>query len=140
MRNDINIRCKGSPLTVIVAEKYPISRAALAALLSYDGYRVFQAANARSAISHLNTVADVRVLLADLDMPEWSSIVRHATETTDALVIGLEGNVPFHKLYNVEEYGIRLCLQKPLRYEDVLSAIQENINPSGDEAHHRKAA
>ncbi len=137
MRNEINPRCTGSGLTVIIAEQYPISRAALAALLSYDGYRVFQAANARSAISHLSAISDVKVLLADLDMPEWRSIVQHATETTDALVIGLEGNVPFRKMYNLQEYGIRFCLQKPLRYQDVLAAIEGNAYPAGE---YRKAA
>jgi hypothetical protein len=81
------------------------------------------------------------VLLADLDMPDWQSVVRHATATTDALVIGLEGNVPFCKLYDLAGYGIRLYLQKPLRYKDVLTAIEENIErPSLDGAHHRKAA
>jgi DNA-binding NtrC family response regulator len=141
MRNDINTQHQESPITVIVAEKYPISRAGLAALLSYDGYRVFQAANARSAISHLNVPADLKVLLADLDMPDWQSMVRHATATTDALVIGLEGNMSFGKLYDLTGYGIRLCLQKPLRYKDVLRAIEENIQrPSVDGTHHRKAA
>jgi DNA-binding NtrC family response regulator len=125
---------------VIVTEKCPISRAALAALLSWDGYRVFQAADARSAITHLKNVADVKVVLADLDMPEWRSIVRHATATTDALLIGLVGNVPFWKVHDLKQEGIRLCLQKPLSYADVVVAMEENIQPSGDEAHHRKAA
>jgi CheY-like chemotaxis protein len=137
MRSDSNARCKESPLTVIVAEKCPISRAALAALLSCDGYRVFQAADARSAIAHLTNVADVKVVLADLDMPEWRS---NATATTDALLIGLVGNVPFWKVHDLEQEGVRLCLQKPLSYADVVAAMEENIRPSGDEAHHRKAA
>ena len=140
MRSDSNGRCKGSPLTVIVAEKCPISRAALAALLSCDGYRVFQTADARSAITHLTNVADVKVVLADLDMPEWRSIARHATATTDALLIGLVGNVPFWKVHDLKQEGIWLCLQKPLSYADVVVAMEENIQPSGDEAHHRKAA
>jgi DNA-binding NtrC family response regulator len=118
-----------------------MSRAALAALLSCDGYRVFQAADARSAITHLKNVPDVNVVLTDLDMPEWRSIVRHATTTTtDALQIGLVGNVPFWKVHDLEQEGIRLCLQKPLSYADVVAAMEENIQPSGDEAHHRRAA
>jgi BarA-like signal transduction histidine kinase len=101
---------------------------------------VFQAADARSAITHLENVADVKVVLADLDMPEWRSIARHATATTDALLIGLVGNVPFWKVHDLKQEGIRLCLQKPLSYADVVVAMEENIRPSGDEAHYRKAA
>ena len=57
-------------LTVAVAERYPISRAALAALLSNNGYRLFQADSVSSAaIPHINSVGDLAVLLADLDMP-----------------------------------------------------------------------
>jgi BarA-like signal transduction histidine kinase len=73
-------------------------------------------------------------------MPEWRSIARHATATTDALLIGLVGNVPFWKVHDLKQEGIRLCLQKPLSYADVVVAMEENIRPSGDEAHYRKAA
>jgi DNA-binding NtrC family response regulator len=116
-----------SPLTVIVAEKYPIARAALAALLSYDGYRVFQAENLNAAISRINAVQDVAVLLADLDMPGWRTIVRHALRTRDAVVIGMEGSHPISEMYDLSERGICLCLQKPIIYKNLRTTIEENI-------------
>ena len=124
MLSDIEEDIKLSPLTVIIADKHPIARAALASLLTYDGYRVFQADSLKAAVSHINyNEENLAVLIADLEMPEWRSIVRHAVKTTCALVIGMEGNHPISEMYNLHERGIRLCLQKPINYNDVRTAI-----------------
>jgi len=128
------------PLSVIVADSSPFSRAALAALLSYDGYRVFQAENAPAAISRIMSVDNLGVLLADLDMPGWRSIVERAVEKTNALVIALEGNVRFSKTRDSKQLGIGVCMQKPLVYDDVTRAILGNSGRPRDEAPHRKAA
>jgi len=58
-------------------------------------------------------VENLSVLLADLDMSDWQSIVRHAVTTTDAFVIAMEGNHPVSAMYDLKENGIRLCLRKP---------------------------
>ena len=111
--------------TVIIADKHPIARAALAYLLTYDGYRVFQADSFKAAVSHINYNEDLALLIADLEMPDWRSIVRHAVKTTQALVMGMEGNHPVSNMYDLRERGIRLCLQKPINYNDVRKAISE---------------
>ncbi len=118
-----------TPLTVMVAEKQPIARAALAALLSYDGYRVFQADSPKAAISHLNTVENFAVLLVDLEMPDWRAILRHAIKRTDVLIIAMAGYHPISELCDLTEHGIQVCLQKPIIYKDVQRAISENIGP-----------
>jgi DNA-binding NtrC family response regulator len=124
----MEVEIKPFPVTVIVADKHPIARAALASLLTYDGYRVFQADSLRTAISYINYNKDLSVLIADLEMPDWRSIVRHAVKTTDALVIGMEGNHPISEMYDLRERGIRLCLQKPINYSDVRRATEENVS------------
>ncbi len=77
MLRNIEAETRHFPLTVIVADKHPIARAALASLLTYDGYQVFQA---------------------------------------DSV-----------KMYDLHERGLRLCLQKPINYNDVRRAIEENV-------------
>ena len=116
---------KVSSRTVIIADQHPIARAALAYLLTYDGYRVFQADSFKAAVSHINYNEDLALLIADLEMPDWRSIVRHAVKTTQALVMGMEGNHPVSKMYDLRERGIRLCLQKPINYNDVRKAISK---------------
>jgi len=124
MLSAIKAEVKSPSRTVIIADKHPIARAALALLLTNDGYRVFQADSFKAAVSHINYNEDLAVLIADLEMPEWRSIVRHAVKTTQALVIGMEGNHPISKMYDLHQRGIRLCLQKPINYHDVRRAIR----------------
>ena len=116
-----------SPSTIVVAEHYPSARASLADLLSYDGYRVFQAANVEAALSCIDSVENLSVLLTDLDMRGWRSLVRYAGTRTDALVIAMEGNHPISAMYDLKEHGIRLCLRKPIIYNDLRAAISGNL-------------
>ena len=93
MLSDIEAKIKRSAPTVIIADQHHVARAALAYLLTYDGYRVFQADSFKAAVSHINYNEDLPLLIADLEMPDWRSIVRHAVKTTQALVIGMEGYI-----------------------------------------------
>jgi len=127
MLRNIESETKPIPLTVIVADKHPIARAALASLLTYDGYRVFQADSLDAAVSCIDYNENLAVLIADLEMPDWRSIVRYAVRTTHALVMGMEGNHPISEMYDLHEHGLRLCLQKPINYNDVRGAIEKNV-------------
>ena len=125
MLSDMEAKIKRSAPTVIIADQHHVAGAVLAYLLTDDGYRVFQADNFKAAVSHINYNEDLALLIADLEMPEWRSIVRHAVKTTQALVIGMEGYHPISKMYDLREHGIRLCLQKPIHYRDVRKAISQ---------------
>ena len=116
-----------SPLSVIVAEQRPLACASLADLLTYDGYRVFQAHDVKAAWSCISKVNNPAVLLADLDMFGWRSIIRHAVRTTNTLVIAMEGSYPFSKIYDLKERGVVACLRKPIVYNDLRAAIRENV-------------
>lgn len=122
--NNPEARFSARALTVLVAEKHPIARAALTALLRQDGYQVYQAENLRTAIAALNQIERLAVLLTDLEMPGWRSIVAHAVKPTNALVIGMEGNHPISDMYDLATRGIRYCFQKPFEYSQIRSAIQ----------------
>jgi DNA-binding NtrC family response regulator len=128
MKNDTELDFIGLPLVVIVAEKHPILRASLAALLSHDGYRVFGAENLKATVSFINGIDDVAVLFLDLDMPGWRSVLQHAPNTArDAYVIAMAGVEPIPKLSDLQQSGVHACLQKPLVYSDVRQAISETI-------------
>ncbi len=127
MRSGIKIESGPADLTIIVADRHPFARAALASLLSYDGYRVFQAPSFRATLSYLDQIAKVSAVIVDLDTPEWRSIVRHAANTTDALVIAMEGNHPYSEMYDLKARGIQICLKKPITYHDVQKVIRHNF-------------
>ena len=95
---------KRLPLTVVVAECYGAARASLADLLSHDGYRVLHADSLKTAISHIESLPNLGVVLVDLDMPDWKKIVR-AAQATNALIVGMAG---IHSVQNqdLKERGI----------------------------------
>ena len=116
------------PPAALVAEKYPLARVSLAELLQYDGYRVFQAADRDAAISCIDENLDLAVLLTDLDMPRWKSLVRHAqTIVPKALVLGM---AQFHlapEPSELQRRGIHVCLKKPLMFDEVRQSIINHI-------------
>ena len=124
---DVEGCVKPAPLAVIIAEKHPLVRAAFATLLSYDGYRVFQADSSKAAISLIDSIGSVAVLLADLDMPDWRLIVHHAVQQTDALIIVMGEHPPISNLHDLKARGIRLYLQKPINYGDLQMGIWKEL-------------
>jgi DNA-binding NtrC family response regulator len=128
MNNNGPTRLRGLPLVVVVAEEDAIMRATLAALLSCDGYRVFQAENLNAAISCLQRVNDLTVLFADLNMPGWKSMVDYAKQTSpDTFVIAMAGNDAIPEISDLRRYGIQAFLQKPLLYNDVRQALSVTV-------------
>jgi DNA-binding NtrC family response regulator len=112
------------PPAVLVAEKHLLARVSLAELLQYDGYRVFQAADRDAAISCIDENLDLAVLLTDLDMPRWKSLVRHAQTTVPkALVLGMARYQLVPEPSELQRRGIHICLEKPLMFEDVRQSI-----------------
>ena len=109
------------PTGVIVAESYTRAREALADLLRCDGHRAFEA-NAETALFAINSNTDAGVLLLDLDMANWKTILNHAqTRIPGIFVIGMRGSEPVPP--DLEESGIRVCFKKPLSYRAISQAI-----------------
>lgn len=110
--------------TAIVAEKYPLSRAALAALLVGDGYEVFQSDNANSAIL---SVEQTRILprfsqtsTARLEIahPAYARRSAEGVDNSDARR-AIVADDP-----DLKSRGIRACLPKPIVYPDLQQVIR----------------
>jgi DNA-binding response OmpR family regulator len=110
---------------VIVAEKHPIARAALAALLSYDGYRVFQAEDLNSALAQILSVDRLAAVLVDLDLAGWKTIIHRAVNGA-RLVITMRGD---HRVGQgeLEECGVHACFNKPIIYSEVAQRIRSHV-------------
>ena len=115
----------GIPITAILVEHERISRVILAAVLSCDGYRVFQTDNPITAISYFRT-NDPAVLIVDLDIPEWKYIVRFALNRSPKLfVIGMVENNPMPDVSDLNRCGIGVCWQKPVLYDELRRTLNE---------------
>jgi DNA-binding NtrC family response regulator len=109
------------PLGVIVTERYTSAREALADLLRSDGFRAFEADDA-TALFAINTNPDAAVLLMDLDIMNWKTIVDYAqTRIPGIFVIGMHGTDPVPS--NLEQCGVSVCFKKPLMYSAIAGAI-----------------
>ena len=111
---------------VIVAEKHPIARAALAALLSYDGYRAFQAEDLSSALAHILSVDNIAAVLVDLDLPGWKTLIDQAVNR-NRLVIAMRGTHPVAQ-NALDECGVHACFNKPITYRDVAQSIRSHLD------------
>lgn len=118
----------GFPPLAVVAEKDPMHRGTLAAFLSCDGYRVFEEDNENAVLSCIDSANRLAVLFVDLDMPGWRSLAWYALNTMpDAFVIGFRGNNAVPEDSDLEQFGIQVCLQKPILYNDVRRVLSETV-------------
>jgi CheY-like chemotaxis protein len=117
---------KQSTVSMLVAESLDSARSSLADLLRYEGYRVFEAGNHRSAVTSIEENPDLRVLLVDLYLPEFPSIIQHAQlKLSQPFVIGM-GNDDFTPLPWIPATPY-LRLLKPLEFNDVRTAIRNHV-------------
>jgi len=110
---------------ILVAEREPISRTSLSDLLREEGYQVVEAADSGTALIQLNRDPSINVILSDLEMPSWATIVREArSQLPNSLILGM---VRFGALANGREaqrLGAQAYLVKPLEFVDVNQWIQ----------------
>ncbi|HME60829.1 MAG TPA: hypothetical protein VKH62_06225 [Candidatus Binatia bacterium] len=113
---------------ILVAEWYPTALSSLSDLLRYEGYRVIEAADTDAAISHIDANRDLGAVLADLDMPNWKSLVQHASVTVPkAFLLGMAQVQSMPESAELQRRGIHLCLPKPLVFQDLRQALRGGL-------------
>jgi CheY-like chemotaxis protein len=125
MDDNAKIRQTEKP-SVLVAEREPVARVSLADLLRDEGYQVFEAMDHVAAIDHINRNSDLNVILADLEMPAWSSIIKHARiAAPSAFILTMAGYGSVPNALEAERLGAHGYLLKPLVFVDVHQAINK---------------
>jgi CheY-like chemotaxis protein len=115
-------------LTVLLVEDEPLVRLLIADLLSDEGFRVVEAANASEALIVLEAGIPVGVLLADVDMPsgingyQLAQAVRRRWPEIEILVMSgrhwpAEGDLPSGAAF----------LAKPCPNESILSHVRAAV-------------
>jgi CheY-like chemotaxis protein len=113
-------------VSMLVAESLASARSSLADLLRYEGYRVFEAHDRKSAFDSIEANPDLRVLLVDLYLSEFPSIIQHAQlKLPQPFVIGM-GNYDFMPLRWIPATPY-LRLPKPLDFNGVRTAIHDYL-------------
>lgn len=113
----------GAP--ILVAEREPVARTSLSELFREAGHRVQEAADSDSAILQINKDPGLKVIMLDIEMPSWRSVVTHARGTLPAgFILGMSAQDSSRMALEAQALGVHGYLLKPLVFDDVCEAIR----------------
>ena len=105
---------------ILVAELELISRLSLSELLRDEGYRVVEAADSGAAVSQISREQDIKVILTDLEMPSWSSIITHArVKLPKSFILGMVRYGALSNAIEAQQLGAHGYLIKPLAFNEI---------------------
>jgi CheY-like chemotaxis protein len=109
----------------LVAEVEPVSRLSLSELLRDEGYRVIEAADSGSALTQLSAKPAIGIILADLEMPSWTSIIRHARiNLPQTAILGMVRYGAMANVMEAQQLGVHAHMIRPLSFDEVNRWIQ----------------
>ena len=122
---DGQTRIQSRAPSILVAELEPISRMSLSELLRDEGYWVVEAADSGTAVSQMSREQDFKIVLADLEMPSWTSIIKHArVNMPDSFILGMVRYGALSNALEAQQLGAHTYLIKPLSFNEVNQWIQ----------------
>jgi DNA-binding NtrC family response regulator len=114
--------------SILVAEAATTSRSSLSELLREEGYRVLEASDSGTAVNELIRDSDIKVILADLEMPSWTSIIRHArSQLPESFVLGMLRYGAIANALEAQRLGVHAYFIKPLDFVDVNQWIRRYL-------------
>ena len=115
--------------SILVAEQETISRISLSDLLREEGYRVLEAADSGAAVNQICRGQDVEIILADLEMPSWTSIIKQArVSLPESLILGMVRYGALPNALEAQQLGAHAYLIKPLSFNEVNQWIQRSLS------------
>ena len=122
---DGQTRIQSRAPSILVAELEPISRMSLSELLRDEGYWVVEAADSGTAVSQMSREQDFKIILADLEMPSWTAIIKHArVNMPDSFILGMVRYGALSNALEAQKLGAHAHLIKPLSFNEVNQWIQ----------------
>ena len=110
---------------ILVAETEMTARSSLSELLRDEGYRVIEAANSATAINELARDPKINVVLADLEMPSWTSIIQHTrSQLPESFILGMLRYGALANALEAQRLGAHAYLIKPLNFPELHQWIQ----------------
>ncbi|MGH7886852.1 MAG: response regulator [Candidatus Binatia bacterium] len=122
---DGQTRIPNTVASILVAEVEPISRMSLSELLRDEGYRVVEAADSGAALKQIGQEQDIKIILADLEMPSWASVIKHArVNLPESFILGMVRYGALSNALEAQQLGVHAHLIKPLSFNEVNQWIQ----------------
>jgi DNA-binding NtrC family response regulator len=113
---------------ILVAEREATARTSLSELLREEGYRVVEAADSATAVNELGRHSSIKVVLADLEMPSWPSIIQHArSQLPESFILGMLRYGALANALEAQRLGAQAYLVKPLDFAEVNQWIRRYL-------------
>jgi len=115
--------------TILIAEDESLPRKNICQLLEEEGYRVYEAADGKSALEIVDNF-DVDLILTDLKMPgaDGMEVLKHTREVSpQTLVILMTAFASVDTAVEALRQGAQDYILKPVVFEDVLRKVQRLI-------------
>ncbi len=130
--NLINRLDKNQNIKVLVAEDSSPTRKFIKQLLQKHLYQVLEAENGLQALDVLKENTDIKLLIADYNMPEMDGFelvrsIRHNIDKSDLVIIGLSADGEDALSAKFIKNGANDFLQKPFRHEELYCRVMHNI-------------
>ena len=119
---------KAHATTILVAESETTARVSLSELLRDEGHSVVEAADNVSAVSELSRDPSIQVILVDLEMPSWTSIIQQARlNLPNSFILGMVRYGALANALQAKQLGANTHLVKPLSFAEVNQWIQRYL-------------
>ena len=97
-------------------------------LLREEGYRVVEAADSRAAVDHLRSDPSIKIILTDLEMPSWTTIIRLVrSQVPESFILGMLRYGALANAVEAQRLGVQAYLLKPLDFAEVNQWIQRYL-------------
>jgi two-component system response regulator HydG len=121
-RHGLNVHIGGA--SILVVERESVARTSLSELFRDEGHRVHEAPDSNSAIVQINNDPDVKVIMLDVEMASWRTVVTHARDTLPAaIILGMSAQDSNRVVLEAQRLGVHGFLVKPLLFDDVCKTI-----------------
>ena len=126
--DDGKLKTQTATPAILVAEREATSRTSLSELLREEGYQVVEAADSGTAVDQLRSDPSINIILTDLEMPSWTSIIQLAhSKLPESFILGMLRYGALANAVEAQRLGAHAYLLKPLNFAEVNDWIQRYL-------------
>lgn len=119
-------------MSILVVEDNPINAKVIEVNLQSKGYQTILAQSAKKALEHLTSAPQIRLIIADIMMPEMNGLelltkIKEQPEWKDIPVIMCSALADIETVKKAVEAGCKHYLIKPVKKEHLLTKVRDTL-------------
>jgi DNA-binding response OmpR family regulator len=110
---------------ILVVERSPVARQSLSELFRSEGFQALEAADNITAIDRIMNNRKLNVILIDLDLPAWDSVIKKArANVPNAHILSMVSSRAVNDVAEAAKIGASRHFLKPLDFSYLHQSIQ----------------